>query len=338
MTDKDVISAPEIIAARNGEANIKARLDKEKNEVTAQLAQNSKEINDLRTRNKYVKNTDRAINNIIEIGLTYYDREDFEYGNINTMVSSNNPGVKINGKYQIDCSSFIHALLMDIPYEKSAYANNGVNYPNSNGYKFDIEKDKYPYNTVKPELMNIRILANDIAYFAHVNGWQHYIKDNDFSNIEVGDFIFHHSNYDEGFYDDIGHIGVVIDIQENNENMRSFTILESAACSTNGVSIEVKSEQTLVIGNIKSFARFPLSDKGGLPASINLVKNENTHIVKHDDFVSVDVNRKLEYYKPYTIYFEVDDLITNSHPRIAVYDSANNYRGTVFSFVQKNMQ
>lgn len=39
MTDKDVISAPEIIAARDGEANLKARLDKEKNEVTAQLAQ-----------------------------------------------------------------------------------------------------------------------------------------------------------------------------------------------------------------------------------------------------------------------------------------------------------
>lgn len=38
-TDKDVISAPEIIAARDGEANLKARLDKEHQEVTAQLAQ-----------------------------------------------------------------------------------------------------------------------------------------------------------------------------------------------------------------------------------------------------------------------------------------------------------
>lgn len=38
-TGKDVISAPEIIAARNNEANLKARLDKENQEVTAQLAQ-----------------------------------------------------------------------------------------------------------------------------------------------------------------------------------------------------------------------------------------------------------------------------------------------------------
>lgn len=38
-TGKDIISAPEIIAARDGEANLKARLDKEKNEVNTQLDQ-----------------------------------------------------------------------------------------------------------------------------------------------------------------------------------------------------------------------------------------------------------------------------------------------------------
>lgn len=43
-TGKDVISAPELIAARNGEANLKARLDKEQQNVTAQLAQNKKKI------------------------------------------------------------------------------------------------------------------------------------------------------------------------------------------------------------------------------------------------------------------------------------------------------
>lgn len=39
ITDKDVISAPEIIAARNGEENLKARLDREYQEVSTQLAQ-----------------------------------------------------------------------------------------------------------------------------------------------------------------------------------------------------------------------------------------------------------------------------------------------------------
>lgn len=44
-TDKDVISAPEIIAARDGEPNLKARLDKENQEVTAQLAQTENKQN-----------------------------------------------------------------------------------------------------------------------------------------------------------------------------------------------------------------------------------------------------------------------------------------------------
>lgn len=39
LTGKDVVSAPEIIAARNGEENLKARLDKEYQEVSTQLAQ-----------------------------------------------------------------------------------------------------------------------------------------------------------------------------------------------------------------------------------------------------------------------------------------------------------
>lgn len=44
MTDKDVISAPEIIAARNGESNLKARLDKENQEVTEQFAQTEEQL------------------------------------------------------------------------------------------------------------------------------------------------------------------------------------------------------------------------------------------------------------------------------------------------------
>ena len=42
MTGKDVISAPEIIAARNGEATLNDRLDKEQQKVTTQLAQTAK--------------------------------------------------------------------------------------------------------------------------------------------------------------------------------------------------------------------------------------------------------------------------------------------------------
>ncbi|MFL2124073.1 right-handed parallel beta-helix repeat-containing protein [Marinilactibacillus psychrotolerans] len=59
-TDKDVISAPELIAARNGEPNLKARLDKENQEVTAQLAQNT----------NYLKYTG--------VNIAQFEREDTE--------------------------------------------------------------------------------------------------------------------------------------------------------------------------------------------------------------------------------------------------------------------
>jgi hypothetical protein len=45
-TGKDVISAPEIIAARNNEANLKARLDKEHQQVTAQLDHTAENVDD----------------------------------------------------------------------------------------------------------------------------------------------------------------------------------------------------------------------------------------------------------------------------------------------------
>ena len=47
LTTKDIISAPEIIAARGGEPTLGVRLDKEQQEVTAQLAQTSTELNNL---------------------------------------------------------------------------------------------------------------------------------------------------------------------------------------------------------------------------------------------------------------------------------------------------
>lgn len=43
-TDKDVISAPELIAARNGKSNLKTRLDDEHAQVTAQLQQTEQEL------------------------------------------------------------------------------------------------------------------------------------------------------------------------------------------------------------------------------------------------------------------------------------------------------
>lgn len=59
-TGKDVISAPELIAARNGEVNLKARLDKEQQQVNAQLAQTGKHLNNF--TQKWLNGNDFGLN------------------------------------------------------------------------------------------------------------------------------------------------------------------------------------------------------------------------------------------------------------------------------------
>lgn len=60
LTDKDVISAPEIIAARGGEATLSERLDKEKNEVTTKLAQIAINVKDFGAKGDGVTNDTKA--------------------------------------------------------------------------------------------------------------------------------------------------------------------------------------------------------------------------------------------------------------------------------------
>ena len=52
-TGKDVISAPELIAARNGKSNLKTRLDDEHAQVTAQLQQTENNLSDRAINVKY---------------------------------------------------------------------------------------------------------------------------------------------------------------------------------------------------------------------------------------------------------------------------------------------
>lgn len=68
MGNKDVISAPEIIAARGGEADLEARLNKENNEVTSQLAQNTAQAAHAAT--EVNKKIDKNIGGVREVDLS----------------------------------------------------------------------------------------------------------------------------------------------------------------------------------------------------------------------------------------------------------------------------
>ena len=74
-TDKDVISAPEIIAARNGEPNLKSRLDKENQSVTAQLAQMAYNVTSYGLEGDNQKDNTQAFEEMMEAvpdGATIY--------------------------------------------------------------------------------------------------------------------------------------------------------------------------------------------------------------------------------------------------------------------------
>src|SRR5699024_9316855 len=141
------------------------RLDQKDENLTTQLAQTENEVEHIKHRFTKVQNTDGAITHMINTGLTYAERDnEFVYGNELVLNSSNpnNRGAKNeNGKWEIDCSSFINALLQDIPFDKSAYVHGGVNYPSSRGYKFSSQDSA----------SGGRLLAHDIGKYAYDRGW-----------------------------------------------------------------------------------------------------------------------------------------------------------------------
>ena len=69
MNDKEVASMPEIVNARNGEPSLKARLDKENQEVTAQLAQTDNDVYELDI-SKADKTETESINERIDAIIT----------------------------------------------------------------------------------------------------------------------------------------------------------------------------------------------------------------------------------------------------------------------------
>ena len=71
-TGKEVISAPEIILARNGEANLKARLDKDQQQVTAQLAHTTALLNQLKNISLYGEIKPFIVESMVDFGWVAY--------------------------------------------------------------------------------------------------------------------------------------------------------------------------------------------------------------------------------------------------------------------------
>ena len=119
-------------------------------------------------------NSDGLINEFFKICKTYTDNFDkLVYGNNETAYSLTcNP---VDGKYEIDCSSFINLLIHGVTFENSRYNGHETNIENG---KFFTDIDGIVYRS-----------SNDIAEYLYNNGYTFTAKP-DFSNLEPGDLLF----------------------------------------------------------------------------------------------------------------------------------------------------
>jgi hypothetical protein len=128
-----------------------------------------------------LRNTEGFINEIFRVCQTYTDNFDLlVYGNRYTAWDS--VVQTVNGKYELDCSSFINLLIHGVEFQKSRYAGNDDNTCNP---LFFNSIDSYEFR-----------LANQIAKYCVDNGYA--FVPSSLEEIQAGDIVFYSwTGYDE---------------------------------------------------------------------------------------------------------------------------------------------
>ena len=149
----------------------------------------------LEIADEWVKNRDKLYYKLNEEGNPY---------NLYTLFDNRDvyAGVE-GGKYQIDCSSFVHAVLMGIRYKNSRYAlcgDTNEQHNSTTGYPHNISSRKWAYslfeNANDPYLQGTPQTyryANQIAKYAYEHGFAFKIT-SDGKNLQYGDLIFLYEN------------------------------------------------------------------------------------------------------------------------------------------------
>lgn len=122
-----------------------------------------------------IHNSEGFIQKIVDVCKTYTDNFDkLVYGNIYTAYDETTK--QVNGKWQLDCSSFQNLLIRGVTFENSRYAGNAENKGDA---MFFNKFDGYEFR-----------LANTMAKWLYDNGYT-FKPAPDFSNIEPGDLVFY---------------------------------------------------------------------------------------------------------------------------------------------------
>jgi len=277
-------------------------------DIQKQLVDTQQEVEEVRTLKKPFSNTDGAVTAMLNVGLTYINRTNIVYGN-NYTPFSDLKGTT-DGKYEMDCSSFVQCCVTGTTYENCRYFNSQNIY------------DESFYPLIDRSRNYGRMLAHHIAKYCYDNGMS-YAPYTDWSNARVGDLIFLSNNYDEGFWRDIGHVMIVSRIDQKAD---SITVIE---CVSGFASAVVENTYTKAQLNGSKHAylcgRIPLNDTTINSAPINYDATVSTTS-------TTSVARRLTTYRTlkintmYTLFFKADFPI-GAYPLIRF--SASN---TIYSF------
>ncbi|MDF9457029.1 BppU family phage baseplate upper protein [Bacillus cereus] len=158
---------------------------------------------------KKINNSKGAIERMIANGHSYWENvNSFVYGNLYTAYDLDI--TKVNGKNQIDCSSFANLMIHGIPYENTRYAGktDNINSPfffqNIDGYKFRFANrlGQYAFErgySFKPKADLSDLQAGDVLFFSwtsrdHEGDVPADLRDNAFMKIDHVAVFLHKKN------------------------------------------------------------------------------------------------------------------------------------------------
>lgn len=169
----------------------------------------------------------------------YYVRDKFIYNTITPFsfkdpaTATNKPKWQTNGKFHIDCSTFVHFVIRGITYEQSTYA-----IPTKSPY---FLSNKYDYSFVLDASISDRDrYASDMARACIEQGWQLNIDMTNRANwkqLRAGDIVFWAKRYgEESFefkerYMKVGHVAIVSTVLEDGD----VTTYESTSGLNNSI-------------------------------------------------------------------------------------------------------
>lgn len=246
-------------------------------------------------------NSNGAVTKLLQVGLSYYNRDIWTYGNWNGAFNTN--CTKTGTRWEIDCSTFTQLCLMGVPFENSRYNFNSTNIPMTGFYTFDDFSQYQDPEAQRP----YGLLAGELAHYAYDRGLLYDVGDG--THLQAGDILFPtQPNHDA--YKNIFHCAIVLNFNPSRREIRCFSGGQSGDSPMGYESIFLNDGQPMY------YARFPIPDasiplydicKNGTPSKatvdLNFYGTNITQILKFNYTTS-----PLDENSIYTLTFDVEGI------------------------------